>query len=382
MKKILTFILAAVLAVSVAGCGDKNNKTPEVPDTGNQTSAENEQNIATDNFNSENTDNGTSDENSGNDAEATPEQDPENSEAASDDETDNPSENDGETNPDAEDEEDEDAEDEKPGNVSSTVSSLGVKIPNIKKQTVVDTNECSIVITGMKDDSFTGPTLSVELKNKSKDNAYIFTLNDSYINGVYTPMYLYTEVEPGDTASGEISLSVSDLVAYGLTDLTDIELQFEVKDSNSSWIDPPEVLETVNIQPYGKKSAKNFSLDKKYIQNVYIDNKYAKISALQYYRNDIYGYCIDIFIENRTNSNIAVKFEDTTVNGKLLDPYVYEIVNKGKSTIARVDWPISEFEENGIDTFREIKFAIVVSNNDDLSGKNYSRDEIALSFGQ
>ena len=251
----------------------------------------------------------------------------------------------------------------------------------MSNQTVIDSDVCSVKVTGIKDDSIFGPTLCIELENKSTDTAYIFSINDSYVNGVYTPMYLYSEVPAGKKSSEEFSLSLESLIKYGITKITDIELVVEVKSSNASWIDPPVVLETVNITPYGKNSAKKFVVGADKVQHVYVDNKYVKISALSYYKSEIYGHCIDLFIENRSDSNISVKFENTTVNGKLIDPYVYEVVNKGKNSIALVDWTDTEFKDNGIDGFKDLKFTIVVANNDDVSGKNYSADEITLSFG-
>lgn len=396
MKKILAFILAATLAVSFAGCGDKkeDKKTPNGNDV-----------TATDNVNTDegekkdtiNTDeqNGAEDTNSG-DPEGTTEplpedgtntEVPDNGTEVPDDNGEKPVEQPGNEQMPSDDKKPADekkpSEETKPDDqpVPEIDDGTGMKLPSISKQTLVDTDVCRFTVTGIKNDSFFGPTLMCELENKSKDVSYIFSIKDSYVNGVYTPMYLYSEVAPGKKSNEEISLSLDELRMYGLTKITNIEINLEVKDSNASWIDPPAVLQTVSLQPYGKNQAKNFVLGAEHIKNVYIDNKYAKVSALSYYKNDMYGYCIDLFIENKSNSNIAVKFENTMVNGKLLDPYVYEVVNSGKNVIARVDWPASEFEAHGFTTFNEIKFTLVVSNNDDLSAKSFSSDDIVLSFG-
>ena len=384
MKKILAFILAALVAFSAAGC--KNVKDDKTNEKDNQTKVEDTAAKEDENKDSEDVsvnnqqtpeENVPSEDNKDENAENPTETQPADGETSDDEKTEEKTENNDEQENKEADKDDKKDEPAPP----STTSAIGIEIPGIKKQTIIDTNLCSITVTGIKDDGVFGPSLCVDLKNKSKDVSYNFLIKDSYVNSVYTPMYLFSEVEPGKTVSQEIPLSIGELVKYGLDKMTDIEITFEVKDSNASWIDVPAVLETINIQPYGKKSVNKFSIDEKHLLNVYIDNDYAKVGALSYYKNDIYGYCIDLFIENRTNGNICVKFEDTTVNGKILDPYVYEVINNGKRSIARVDWPISDFESNGISTFEEIKFTMVVANSDDVSGKSYSSDEIILSFG-
>ncbi len=389
MKKIFAFILAAVLAVSVVGCGgDKNKKTSQNNDVSTENGAnaggENDENTPdVSDPNGENTqtpDSGTSNtDNTQNDTQGTDSND--NNESSDTQSSDNPSTDTGTQNGDKK-PADESTKTESSDNPSADSGNEStVVLPSVSKQTPVDTDVCKFTVTGIKEDSFIGPTLLCELENKSKDVNYMFSIKDSYVNGVYTPMYLYSEVAAGKKMNVEVSLSTDEMRKYGLTKITDIEITLEVKDSSASWIDPPAVLETFNIQPYGKGQVKKFNIGNDVVKNVYIDNKYAKVSALNYYFNDMYGYCIDLFIENKSDANISVKFENTSVNKKLLDPYVYEVVNKGKSVIARVDWPVSDFEEHGFTTFEEIKFTLVIANNDDVAGKSYSSDEIVLSFG-
>lgn len=62
--------------------------------------------------------------------------------------------------------------------------------------TVVDNEECSIVINEIKPNSIWGCTLKVELENKSSDKTYMFAVNNASINGVQCDPLFAESISP------------------------------------------------------------------------------------------------------------------------------------------------------------------------------------------
>ena len=102
------------------------------------------------------------------------------------------------------------------------------------EQVAVDNDQCSIKITGIDSTALFGLTLKAQIENKSADKTYMFSVQNTVINGVQCDSLFAEEVAPGKKANTTILFADDELEENGVGNYTDIELTFRVYDSNVS----------------------------------------------------------------------------------------------------------------------------------------------------
>lgn len=99
---------------------------------------------------------------------------------------------------------------------------------------VIDSDECSFVVTGLEESSYGDFVLNIELENKSSEGTYSFDLIDLSINGITGTGIYYEDLTPGEKITDVVDLSVwNDLEEAGIEDIeavTDlIAIQFDFR---------------------------------------------------------------------------------------------------------------------------------------------------------
>ena len=244
--------------------------------------------------------------------------------------------------------------------------------------TVVDNDECSIVITGINDDY----SLDVELENKSSDITYMFAVSAAAVNGVETDPYFAAEVAAGKKSIEEIDFSWdSDLEDNGIDVFTDIELTFRVYDTDD-WSADDVASETVNIYPYGEENASYFERESLDTDIVLADNDYVTVIVTGIEEDSIWGYTLNVFIVNKTDTEAMVSVDDASVNGYMCDPFWAVSVSAGKSAFSSIYWYDSELEEIGITDYseiEEIEFLLRAYDYSDWSGDYWMEDTVTIN---
>ena len=244
--------------------------------------------------------------------------------------------------------------------------------------TVVDNDECSIVITGINDDY----TLDVELENKSSDITYMFAVSTAAVNGVETDPYFAAEVAAGKKSTEEIDFSWdSDLEDNGIDVFTDIELTFRVYDTDD-WSADDVAQETVNIYPYGEEKASYFERESLDTDIVLADNDYVAVTVTGIEEDSIWGYTLEVYIVNKTDVTAMIAVENASVNGYMCDPLWAVSVSAGKSAFSSIYWFDSELEDIGITDYseiEEIEFLLKAYDYSDWSGDYWMEDTITIN---
>ena len=228
----------------------------------------------------------------------------------------------------------------------------------------VDNEECLIKITGITNDKYDGYNLKVLLENKSDDKSYTFSVHSAAINGVQCSAYLYSSVSAGKKANEVISFTEDDLKANGIKTYTDIELTFQVYDSDD-WMADDIVNETVHIYPYGEDKVTQYVRAGKESDNIVVDNEYVTLTVIGYEYDDIWGYTVKLFLVNKTEERLMFSVEDASVNGFMADPSYAQLVSAGKCAFGSMSWYDSTLEDNGITKVEEIEFNLRVYDYDD-----------------
>ena len=254
----------------------------------------------------------------------------------------------------------EEAEDESGSDQEITFESL----------TVVDNDECSIVITGIEEDRSYGYTLDAEFENKSSDKTYMFAVITASVNGVqYDPFFAET-VTAGNKAADTLEFNDEDLLEYGVEDITDIEITFHVYDDDD-WTADDVAYETVHVYPYGEENATVYERESQDTDQVLVDNDYVTMTVIGYDIDSIWGYEAEVFLVNKTDSDIMFSVEDASVNGYMVDPFWADTVYAGNCEFSSIYWSESDLEEIGISDMESeiesIELQMNIYNDDDFT---------------
>lgn len=110
-----------------------------------------------------------------------------------------------------------------------------------------DNDSAAMIVTGTKNDSIWGYSLTVYLENRT-DKALMFSASDVSVNGFMCDPYWATEVTPGKRAITTISWLPGTLEDNGITDVESIVMPITVYDP-ANWMADPILEETFTIQP-------------------------------------------------------------------------------------------------------------------------------------
>lgn len=243
---------------------------------------------------------------------------------------------------------------------------------------VVDNAECLIKITGIEPDNMFGFTLKAQLENKSADKTYMFSVVNAAINGVECDPFFASEVAAEKKSNERISFSNDQFKGSDIGNYTDIEITFRVYDSND-WGANDVARETVHVYPYGEDKAEKFVREAQASDNVIIDNEYVTVVVTGYNDDNIWGYTVNMFLINKTDTDVMFSIDEASVNGYMADPFYATTVSANKCKFSSVSWSNSTLEENDITDIEEIEFKFRIYNKNDWSGNNYANETITLN---
>ena len=272
---------------------------------------------------------------------------------------------------------DEEEEEEEEETAKEEKEEAPQKLNKFEEIIVVDNDDCTIKITDLKEDDFYGLELKVYLENKT-DKELNFDIERSSIDGVQSYVFLYEDVAAGKKSNVTAGVDIASLEEFGLKTATDIELCFEVTDANDYSADPVAEA-TVHVYPYGEEQASVFERTAQKDDVVLVDNDEFTVIVTGYQdTDDYYGFIANIYIVNKTDKNISVVAEDTSVNGYMLDGFLYDDVYAGKQAFVNMSWPKEEMEKNDISKVELIEFVLSISDADDWFADDYVNEEITL----
>ncbi|PKM39615.1 MAG: hypothetical protein CVV04_09550 [Firmicutes bacterium HGW-Firmicutes-9] len=243
--------------------------------------------------------------------------------------------------------------------------------------TAVDNDECVIKITGIDPDNLWGYTVKINLENKSADKTYMFSVQNAAINGVEIDPLFATEVAAGKKSNNEVSFSDDTLKEIGINEVTDIELTFNVYDSND-WMADAVALETVHVYPIGEEKATIFERVSQPTDTVLFDNESISVIVIGYTYDSIWGYTVNLYLANKTDMPLMYAVDEVSVNGYMADPFWAKEVQPGKVAFATMSWSDTTFEENGITQVEEIEMIFSVYDSNDWMADKLINETITL----
>jgi outer membrane lipopolysaccharide assembly protein LptE/RlpB len=102
-------------------------------------------------------------------------------------------------------------------------------------------------------------------------------------------------------------------------------------------------------------------------ESLLVDNEDCIVKVTGFDQNDLLGFSMKLFIENKEDENLMFSIRDASVNGFMIDPFWANEVAAGKKANETVTFLKSDLEKNGIETVEEITFTLVVYESDEIT---------------
>ena len=226
-----------------------------------------------------------------------------------------------------------------------------------------------IAVTGSDPEGMWGYKLDVFLENKT-DRELCFMINDACINGLMMDPLYQTILAPGQSSDEEVEWFQSSLDEAGITDVTDIELEWVVYDSQD-WSADFLLEEKFHYYPLGEDAVQPFVREAKDTDQVLVDNDVCTIIAVKSEMDELWGYQIHLYIINKSDHGLTVGIDEAAINGEPCDPYWATMIYQDRAAFDAVTWGTTFLEAAGIDKVESAELPFIIMNSDD-----YSQDAI------
>ena len=89
-----------------------------------------------------------------------------------------------------------------------------------------------------------------------------------------------------------------------------------------------------------------------------VDNDDVTFVILDSEIDNIWGYTLHCFIENKTDKALMFAWNDVSVNGYMIDPFWAKEVTPGMRSYTDISFSEEEFEKNEIAAVEEIEYTL------------------------
>ena len=100
-------------------------------------------------------------------------------------------------------------------------------------------------------------------------------------------------------------------------------------------------------------------------ETVIVDDENCTVKITGIDANNMWGYTLKVFLENKTDLNLMYSVDKVSVNGYMCDPFWAATVNAGMKANEEISFTADAFEKNGITDVTDITFNLRVYNDDD-----------------
>ncbi len=227
----------------------------------------------------------------------------------------------------------------------------------LEEQVIYEENDIKVTVTGLKNDSFYGPEITVLIENNSTKNITVQSRRSS-INGLMVDTMFSADVAAGKKANDGITFSTSELEASGITTIKDIELALHIIDAdtwdeiaNSDLISLTTTADASFVQEYDDSGFVAYDAD-----GVKVVIKKLN-SSESFWGSDVY-----LYIENNSDTDITIQARDVAVNGFMVDPMLSSDVGAGKKAFDTMTFMESDLTDNGITDITDLEFKLHIFN--------------------
>ena len=188
------------------------------------------------------------------------------------------------------------------------------------KDTVVEDDEnCSFVIQDVVDDG-QEIELKVLLENKTDKNL-MFSIDNVTVNGYVNDPFWAETVAAGKKAMEDISFTKSDLAQYCLLPMDELSFDLNVSDADD-WLADYLIQERYTVYPTGKNPNDIIHPERITTPTEKVIYESANFCFIMLDESDgWFGHEYRVYIENNTDKNLAVTWDNVSLNDFMCDPF-------------------------------------------------------------
>lgn len=225
-----------------------------------------------------------------------------------------------------------------------------VQVVSINKQVIFEGNDIKVTATGLDNESFFGPSITVLIENNSSKNIIVQSRNSS-VNGIMIETMFSSEVAASKKANDTITFSSTDLETAAITTIKDIELSLHIFDADS-W----DVIVDTDAIVISTTTDSSFVQEYDDSGTIAYEANGVKIVVKKLNSSDsFWGSDVYLYIENNTNQNITIQARDVSINGFMVDPMFSCDIVAGKKAFDTITFLESDLTDNDVTDIKELE---------------------------
>lgn len=233
--------------------------------------------------------------------------------------------------------------------------------------TLFENESCSFTLTKAEIDSLADYNWSVSLVNKL-GNPQVFTIEDVYINDfAFDPIWA-VKVESTKTDTSHVIWAAPEMEARGIKQIGRVDFRLKIYPADSP--SAPSADEKITIYPSGRSTYIPQNRSPQTTDISIMDDASFTVSATSMDTESRWGYAVDLYLANKTDSPVTFSAESVRVNNLVCSTGWGYALDAGKQGCSQMIWLNEILENSGIEDVSSVSFDLVAK---DASGREVLR---------
>lgn len=231
---------------------------------------------------------------------------------------------------------------------------------------------CAFTLNKAEIDSLSDYNWVVTLENRTMENQ-IYTVDEVYVNDIAFDPGWAVRSEAGRTDEEHIIWTAPEMEKRNITQINRVDFRLRIyPDGNSQAAFADEY---ITVYPSGKSAYLPQNRNPQTTDVVFLDNDSYTFMVTGYDPDSRWGYGLDLYVVNKTDSPVEFFAENVKVNDAPCDPQWACTMGPGKQGTSKMLWFTDALEAAEVEAVSSVNFDLVVR---DLSGTQVFKDSYVL----
>ena len=244
-------------------------------------------------------------------------------------------------------------------------------IPTIEETVLFEYNGIKVTAKEITED-WLGPELKVLIENDTDENINV-SLDEIAVNDYMVSAWLYEDVAAGKKSNATFEIWSSTLSNAGISNIGKIDFYFRVinSDNYNTIYESKEIELKTSLYDEMDSEANDVGTELLNQNGIRIVGKGVNDS--------LWGQGVLLYIENNSDKNIIVSTDNLSVNGYMVNGYLYSTIMSNKKAIETVILSSTDLEDNDIESIEDLALSFDIINVDTWMNI-FSTDEITVNI--